>query len=765
MLSLTSFRDRLRIAWQVLARQGAFKAAPRTGHGDDVMRLTGQHAEYEYPDISKFDTQTKAYSQSSWLYTAINLVARTSALVNLNVYELSGEKKTAVVNHPLEQLLRRPNSFQTQMEFMEATVGFLLLTGNAYWYLNGAPGKPTELLLLRPNYIWIVPGTDSSRPVAGYVYEVDGIELPLQAEEVAHFSFFNPGSYYYGLSPMEVAALPAQSDVAASLWNRNFFSGEKAVPAGLVNIKNLVSNPDYERIQKEWKESYGGTQRKTAFIRGADVEFQGIGLSQKDMDFTAGRQFSKEELFQIIGVPPGVLDKNATEANARAGMELLTGMTIWPLMNRIGQKATVAIASLYGDNLVVEPDDIRVKDAQAEREELRSVAEFMSINEIRGKYLQLDPYNDPEADKPTLLLKAASAFGTIDNPLKPDPQAPGQEKMPAPGTNDSKAIDVIATPTDIPQIYMTRAIRREIEQFLKYAGKGKDINAFVFNAVPLPLELAIKALADCKQLDIIATKADPDGKAEKILMRAFTDYLAGARDRAIRGVRHVNSPGTGKSLPDLKRFQSYFDDTFWENELNQLAGLIATVIQDIITRAAEDAADALHMTSGISVDSAAFLSKAAEYAASYTDTVLQAFNSTTREGFGALLQRYIMDPEAKLTDLVSAIQESGLFSGDRAKLAAITENTRAQGAGTFIAGEALAEAAGVEVVVSQEDFDSLMPAHPGDRCRGDAVYIYDDNGRITGMDYIWRTIEDGRVCSICDGRDGRLFSEILAEAA
>ena len=54
-------------------------------------------------------------------------------------------------------------------------------------------------------------------------------------------------------------------------WNRRYFGDGMAVPAGIVAIKERDSDADYERIKREWRASYGGRERKTAFLRGTSA--------------------------------------------------------------------------------------------------------------------------------------------------------------------------------------------------------------------------------------------------------------------------------------------------------------------------------------------------------------------------------------------------------------------------------------------------------------------------------------------------------------
>jgi HK97 family phage portal protein len=332
----------------------------------------------------------RAYQQSPWVYVAINRIVEAGALVPLRVFRLDGERRVGINNHSLERLLSRPNPLTSGFELLEQTIGSLELQGNAYWFLAGdSSGTPREIWLLRPDRVSIVP--DASRVVAGYVYEIDGQFIPLDAIEVLHFRRWHPSNDFYGLSPIAAARGAVLSDRHMSDWNRNTFGQDQGVPAGVVNIRDFVSDGDYERIKREWRGQYGAGARKTAFLRGGTVEWQHIGLSHTDLDFLQGRKAQRDEILNIYGIPVGLVSENATEANAKVAERQFIERTLYPKLVRLAQKISQELLPFYGNDLIAEFDDIRPTDSEARLAEIRAAYPLLSINELRATYFQLPP--------------------------------------------------------------------------------------------------------------------------------------------------------------------------------------------------------------------------------------------------------------------------------------------------------------------------------------------------------------------------------------
>ena len=332
----------------------------------------------------------RVYEQSPWVYIAINRIAEAGALAPLKVYRLAGEKRVGIENHALEQLLGNPNPMTSRFELFEQTLGSLELHGNAYWYLTGdAQGSPREIWVLRPDRMTVVP--DSHKVVRGYLYAIDSQIIPLDALEVIHFRRWHPGNDYYGLSPISSARAAVLSDKHMADWNRNTFGKDNGVPAGIVNIQEFISDTDFERIKREWRNNYGGTGRKTAFLRGGSIEWQNIGMSHNDLDFLQGRRAQRDEILNIFGLPVGLISENATEANAKVAERLFIERTLWPKLVRVAQKISQELLPFYGAGLVAEYDDIRPTDTQARLAEIRAAYPLLSINELRATYFQLPP--------------------------------------------------------------------------------------------------------------------------------------------------------------------------------------------------------------------------------------------------------------------------------------------------------------------------------------------------------------------------------------
>lgn len=122
--------------------------------------------------------------------------------------------------------MARPNPRQDGAALLENISAHLLLAGNAYVEAVGVAGEGAtqvrELYALRPDRVKLVPEPDGwpqayECTVAGQTVRFDqGVAQP----PILHLTFFKPVDDYYGVSPLEAAAVAVDTHNAATKWKK-----------------------------------------------------------------------------------------------------------------------------------------------------------------------------------------------------------------------------------------------------------------------------------------------------------------------------------------------------------------------------------------------------------------------------------------------------------------------------------------------------------------------------------------------------------------
>jgi len=332
-------------------------------------------------------------------FRAVRLIAEAAAAIPLNLQDAS-QRYTV---HPLLALLTQPNPAQRQAEFLEALVGQLLLTGNAYVEAVGTPsGIPLELHVLRSDRMAVVPGRDGW-PVA-YDYTVSGRKHRFDASgpvsPICHIKSFHPQDDHYGLSPLIAAAQAIDLHNAASRWSKALLDNA-ARPSGAIVYRSAdgagtMSRDQYERLAAEIESNHQGARNagRPMLLEGG-LDWKPMGFSPSDMEFHKTKEAAAREVALAFGVPPMLLGipGDATYANYAEANRAFYRLTVLPLLGRV----TGALGSWLGrhsdEDVALRPDLDQVPALSSERDAQWArvaQADFLTRDEKRG-FLGLPP--------------------------------------------------------------------------------------------------------------------------------------------------------------------------------------------------------------------------------------------------------------------------------------------------------------------------------------------------------------------------------------
>lgn len=305
--------------------------------------LLGIHLLHSSPaTLRNFEQRTQeSYLKNVIVYRAINLISHNLA----SVPWILKEEEKIISNHPLVTLLERPNPLQSQRAFLEALVGYLMLSGNGYIERIYA-GNEEELHLLRPDRLTVLP-SQTSIP-RGYQYEVNGMQRIIPVDPILgtapflHLKFFHPLHDWEGLSPLQAAQSAIAQHNAVSEHNLSLLENGGR-PSGALLVKQgegatPLTSEQRETLREDLRAAYEGTANagRITLLEG-DMEWKEMGLSPKDLDFLSGKYLSAREIAQAFGVPPMLVGVpgDATFANYREARFHLWEDTILPLLNTI----------------------------------------------------------------------------------------------------------------------------------------------------------------------------------------------------------------------------------------------------------------------------------------------------------------------------------------------------------------------------------------------------------------------------------------------
>lgn len=675
---------------------------------------------YAMPDYSLADNQLKAYQALSWVHTAIQIGAVNVALQNFNVYSLESEDRVAQDNHPLELLLYDPNPNQSRYEFLAATYGFLKMTGYSHWWMNRASesDQPDELWVIPTNRLTPIP--DGRMYIRGYKYDPGdgGQPVVIPASEIIQFKSWHPRSEFVGLSAMECLAIVLEGDQKMQQYNLNFFAEDNAHFPGVLMFEDFISDPEWEKLKADFRETSGGVRRSLRMLRGFNqggVKWVQTQMTRRDMMFLEMREFTRDEVFGVLA--PGaaaMMAVNATEANSVTGKKVFMDMCIWPALVSIAQKINQKLLPLYGDNLLGEFDDPRIVDRAMELEEQDRFGMVHTVDEVRLKYYQ----DKPLPDERGLLLVPEVGKGSIEVGGL-GPEVSQQSNVAEPGGKE-ETLEEWAGKAE-------RTRRTELHRWRRYAAKRGAIKATEFVTEHLPGDVAGVIVARLKAAitkeEVSAAFSGPFlVKAERVTDGGLVDPNAAAKDAAEARLLRLLRKRLRDQLeavlaalgdpPDIKNVT----EEFWATQQGILAAGLRPELEAMAMIAAERVI--LEQGVGISWDQAA--EAAARWAERYSYKLVTGLTDTTKRMLQEKVALFIREPGRTIGDLSADLEP--YFGKIRADMIAVTETT-----GAFTQGE-------LETArIAQEMGFKLVP--------------------------YWHTARDELVCNLCAPRDNKVITD------
>ena len=332
-------------------------------------------------------SQMQAMATTSWLFAVVDRIAASAAAVPCGLFRSmpSGESQL-VPKHPIMDLWQAVNPFYTRHEFLETSIQHFELTGEIWWLIvRNRGGRPVELWPIRPDRIRPVPhATDF---IAGYIYTIGTLQIPLERKDVIFIRRPSPLDPYRGIGTVQSMMMDIGAEQMASQWTRNFFSNG-AMPGGILQFDEGMSDADFERLVSRWTEQHQGVanaHRVAVLERGKWVDRK---FSQRDMQMEQLRKLNRDIIFGAFGVPASVMGitESVNRANAEAGDVLFGRWILKPRLERIKQAVNERLVHLVDKTLFLDYTD----PAPENRELHLNIAErgfkggFLTKNESRA---------------------------------------------------------------------------------------------------------------------------------------------------------------------------------------------------------------------------------------------------------------------------------------------------------------------------------------------------------------------------------------------
>jgi len=207
------------------------------------------------------------------------------------------------LNRPV---LRRPNRYQTYVEFMRMWVLSLLLNGNTYVLKQrDEKGFIVALYILDPCRVTPLITEDG-----GIYYQLgedrlSNIEesIVVPASELIHDRLWTLYHPLIGVSPIFACGISAMQG-AAIQQNSALFFQNMSRPSGILTAPGAISDETAARLKTSWQENYSGANAGKVAVLGDGLTYTAMSITAEDSQLIEQLKFTGEMICATFHVPP-----------------------------------------------------------------------------------------------------------------------------------------------------------------------------------------------------------------------------------------------------------------------------------------------------------------------------------------------------------------------------------------------------------------------------------------------------------------------------
>lgn len=322
------------------------------------------------------------YKDLAWINAPVNAIKTAIGALNIKLYKVTNEggskaEREQIDNHPILNLLARPNRDMTRNQLLQRLVVYRVMAGEAYWEVvhdtldlaakpvtkgkkskKGKKAKVTKKTLKRPSELWPirpdrltpVPRKDG-KGIQRYDFQTKAYsrdKKSLAPDEVIPFIAFDPLDDWRGMGTFDPSADEAILDGQMLNYIGSFF--HKGTVEGILSTEQRLTTPDINMMVSMLEKRRQDDDR-SVLIMGKGIKYDSMGKTPQEADFQTGRKDNRRTFLSVAGVPQsrvGMIEDIKYD-NYALQEQAFNANTIIPLSQEIAAALTLYLVPQYPD--------------------------------------------------------------------------------------------------------------------------------------------------------------------------------------------------------------------------------------------------------------------------------------------------------------------------------------------------------------------------------------------------------------------------------
>ncbi|MGP8216739.1 MAG: phage portal protein [Bacteroidia bacterium] len=355
------------------------------------------------------------YRKNPNVYAVIEMIARTAAKAHYKLFDITNPaNKVEITQHPLLDLLHRPNPYQGRAEFIENVFGYKLLTGECFIpkirvQLGMNKGRVIQLITVPPQFVSVSLDESTGLPKS-FNYVNGRYSEQILPGDLIFTKYWNPDGTVRGVSPLAAA----RKVITQS--NDGYEASMKLIknlgPTGILSVSGdngrEYDQTQLDALQKKYEEKYGGLANYGKILMsGGNMSWITTGAKAEDLGLWEGQKMNMRDICNVYGISSQLLNDpdNKTYNNMNEARKALITNCVLPelhlFVDSLNRDLVPEFEKIDGHRYCLEIDKQHfqeIREDEESRVNLLAQAWWMTLNEKR-KALGLGEIDVPEGNQ------------------------------------------------------------------------------------------------------------------------------------------------------------------------------------------------------------------------------------------------------------------------------------------------------------------------------------------------------------------------------
>jgi HK97 family phage portal protein len=346
-------------------------------------------------------------------------------------------------------VLRKPNRYQTRIQFLEQWVSSKLISGNTYVLKErDGRGVVSALYVLDPTRVQVLVAEDGS---VFYELKRDTLNglpqdrLAVPASEIIHDIYFAPYHPLVGVGPLTACGLAAIQGLRIQDDSALFFANG-AQPGGILSAPGAITEATAKRLKDYWDTNFSGANKGKVAVAGDGLKYEALRQNAAESQLIEQLKWTAEDVCTAFRVPPHKIGIGPppAQSNVEALDQQYYSQCLQILIESIELLLDegLELAKPYGTELDVD-SLLRMDTATRMKAAIDALHSGLSFDETRFRFHDAGPVPggaSPLSQQQYFSLEALAERDANKPFAKPEPSPPAPSAEPAETLNPQKEL-------------------------------------------------------------------------------------------------------------------------------------------------------------------------------------------------------------------------------------------------------------------------------------------------------------------------------------